>query len=148
MGADGAAPRELLALTGDERYPSLSPDGTRLALTTRASSGDDVEIAVAPAAGGAPAVLTDNAVFDSAPSWSPDGSHIAFERGPAGDDPGNDVWVDGRRRRRPTAADDDARSRRGPGLVAGRDAHRLHESPRGHAATSGRCAPTAATRRR
>jgi hypothetical protein len=36
--------------------------------------------------------VTSNAVFDSAPSWSPDGSRIAFERGPAGDDPGKDLW--------------------------------------------------------
>ena len=28
MGADGSSPHALLALPGDERYPSLSPDGS------------------------------------------------------------------------------------------------------------------------
>ena len=91
MGADGSAPHPLIALPGDERYPSLSPDGTRLAFTTHPTA-DDVEIAVADLAGGGVTTITDNAVFDSSPSWSPDGRRIAFERGPAGDDPGNDVW--------------------------------------------------------
>jgi WD40-like Beta Propeller Repeat len=42
----------------------------------------------------------------SQPAWSPDGRRIAFERGPAGDSPGNDVWsmaADGTDRRRLTA---------------------------------------------
>jgi dipeptidyl aminopeptidase/acylaminoacyl peptidase len=42
--------------------------------------------------GGGATAITSNAVFDSSPSWSPDGRRIAFERGPAGDDPGNEVW--------------------------------------------------------
>ena len=92
MGADGSSPHQLVALTGDERYPSLSPDGKRLAFTTHATTLDDVEIATAEVSGGAVTVLTDNSVFDSSPSWSPDGKRLAFERGPAGDDPGNDVW--------------------------------------------------------
>ena len=91
MGADGSSPHPLIALPGDERYPSLSPDGTRLAFTTR-PTGEDVEVAVARADGSGASAITDNAVFDSSPSWSPDSRRIAFERGPAGDDPGNDVW--------------------------------------------------------
>ena len=92
MGADGSSPHQLVALTGDERYPSLSPEGRRLAFTTHTTTPDDVEIATADVGSGAVTVLTDNAVFDSSPSWSPDGARIAFERGPAGDDPGNDIW--------------------------------------------------------
>ena len=95
-----------------------------------ASAVDDVEIAVAGADGSAPAAITDNAVFDSAPSSSPDGRRIAFERGPAGDDPGNDVWSMSPRWRRRASADDDRRSRRGPGLVPGRLADRVHEHAR------------------
>ncbi len=37
---------------GDERYPSLSPDGKHLVFTTHATAPDDVEIAAIPAAGG------------------------------------------------------------------------------------------------
>jgi dipeptidyl aminopeptidase/acylaminoacyl peptidase len=91
MGADGSSPHPLIALPGDERYPSLSPDGTRVAFTTHPTA-EDVEVAVARVDGGGMSAITDNAVFDSSPSWSPDGRRIAFERGPAGDDPGNDVW--------------------------------------------------------
>ena len=80
MGADGSSPHPLLALAGDERYPSLSPDGPRLAFTTHPTP-DDVEIAVALVDSGAVTAITDNAVFDSSPSWSPDGRRIAFERG-------------------------------------------------------------------
>ena len=68
------------------------PTARTLAFTTRPAPTDDVEIAVALVDGGAVTAITDNAVFDSSPSWSPDGRRIAFERGPEGDDPGNDVW--------------------------------------------------------
>ena len=70
---------------GDERYPALSPDGTRLVY--RSDVDGDPEIYVARADGSEPRQLTSNALFDSAPAWSPDGSRIAFERG----DPGADV---------------------------------------------------------
>jgi hypothetical protein len=63
-----------------------------VAFTTHPTASDDVEVAVARADGTAVTAITDNAVFDSSRSWSPDGRRIAFERGPAGDDPGNDVW--------------------------------------------------------
>ncbi len=92
MGADGSSPHQSVVLTGDERYPSFSPDGRRIAFTTHTTTPDDVEIAVADVGTGAVTVLTDNAVFDSSPCWSPDGSRLAFERGPKGDDPGNDIW--------------------------------------------------------
>ena len=92
MGADGSAPHPLLTMPGDERYPSLSPDGTRLAFTTHPTAGADTEVATAGADGTVPGAITGNDVFDSSPSWSPDGRRLAFERGPAGDDPGNDVW--------------------------------------------------------
>jgi Tol biopolymer transport system component len=97
-------PHALIAQPGDERYPSISPDGTRLAFTTRPTASDDVAIAVAEIGGGGATALTENAEFDSSPSWSPDG-RIAFECGPAGDDPGNDVWsmaADGTDQRRLT----------------------------------------------
>jgi Tol biopolymer transport system component len=77
----------VLLRTGDERYPSYSPDGTQIAfrgdLDLAEPSGDE-EIYVMNADGTDVRQLTSNADFDSAPSWSPDGKRILFERAPAG----------------------------------------------------------------
>jgi Tol biopolymer transport system component len=77
----------VLLRTGDERYPSYSPDGTQIAfrgdLDLAEPSGDE-EIYVMDADGTNVRQLTSNADFDSAPSWSPDGKRILFERAPAG----------------------------------------------------------------
>ncbi len=77
----------VLLRTGDERYPSYSPDGTQIAfrgdLDLAEPTGDE-EIYVMNADGTDVRQLTSNADFDSAPSWSPDGKQILFERAPAG----------------------------------------------------------------
>lgn len=74
--------RPLVVRPGDERYPTFSPDGTRLLFRGDddgiAPSGDE-EIYVARADGSNMVALTDDAALDSAPAWSPDGSRIAFE---------------------------------------------------------------------
>jgi hypothetical protein len=77
----------VLLRTGDERYPSYSPDGTQIAfrgdLDLAEPSGDE-ELYVMNADGTNIRRLTSNGDFDSAPSWSPDGKRILFERAPAG----------------------------------------------------------------
>jgi Tol biopolymer transport system component len=74
--------RPLVVRPGDERYPTLSPDGTRLLFRGDddgiAPSGDE-EIFVANADGTGVTALTDDHALDSAPAWSPDGSRIAWE---------------------------------------------------------------------
>jgi dipeptidyl aminopeptidase/acylaminoacyl peptidase len=55
------------------RFPAWSPDGSSIAYV----SGDD--IAVLPAAGGSPVVITGGPDTDAHPTWSPDGSTIAFQ---------------------------------------------------------------------
>jgi Tol biopolymer transport system component len=76
--------QQVLTLAGDERYPSYSPDGTKIAFR----HGDDLiepsgdeEVYVMD--GTNVQRLTSNADFDSAPAWSPDGRLIAFENAPA-----------------------------------------------------------------
>jgi Tol biopolymer transport system component len=75
----------VLQLPGDERYPTFSPDGTQIAFR----HGDDLvepsgdeEVYVMNADGTNVRRLTDNADFDSAPAWSPDGQWLAFEHAP------------------------------------------------------------------
>ena len=74
--------RPLVVRPGDERYPTLSPDGTKLLFRGDgdgiAPSGDE-EIYVAAADGTRVTALTHDAFLDSAPAWSPDGRRIAWE---------------------------------------------------------------------
>lgn len=93
IGADGTNPHALVVSPGaDERYPVLSPDGRRLAFNS--SRDGQYEIYVANADGTSPQRLTNDPGYDAAPSWAPDGSRIAFERGTALDaDSTKDVWI-------------------------------------------------------
>ncbi len=72
----------VLARPGDERYPSPSPDGGRIAFRgddDGVDSNGDEEIFVAAADGTDVVQLTDDTAVDSAPAWSPDGTRLAFE---------------------------------------------------------------------
>jgi Tol biopolymer transport system component len=91
-----AAPnaRPVLRRTGDERYPSWSPDGRKIAFrgdTDLVDHSGDEEIYVMNADGTGIVRLTHNAVFDSAPVFSPDGSEIVFE---SARDSGNALALD------------------------------------------------------
>jgi len=90
MNADGTGvanlgrdPRGSTALRGG---PAFSPDGTAIAFAgapDRPRTDDDeptTEIYVADAGGGEQRRLTRNEVDDFDPTWSPDGSRIAFAR--------------------------------------------------------------------
>ncbi len=77
MDSDGKNPRRLTDNPARDCYPSWSPDGQRIAFTSRRDGND--EIYVMDTDGKNPRRLTDNPVWkDYAPSWSPDGKRIAF----------------------------------------------------------------------
>ena len=95
--------------------PVVSPDGRAIAFT---AMGD---LWVLPA-GGQPVQVTNDAAMEIDPAWSPDSTRIAF----ASDRGGHmDLWVRDLRDNRDSQLTDGARRRLGPGMVAGRQPHRL-----------------------
>jgi dipeptidyl aminopeptidase/acylaminoacyl peptidase len=78
MDLQGGDVRRLTDTPGfDERYPTLSPDGTTLLYAS--NRGGTWGIWAANADGSDPRVVFDGPAEDRAPAWSPDGTHIAFE---------------------------------------------------------------------
>jgi hypothetical protein len=86
MRADGTDQQPLVVTAGaDERYPAAAPRSTRVAYTSNRDGDYEIFVGDGP--------VTSNAVFDSGPSWSPDGRRIAFERGSAGDADDLEIWT-------------------------------------------------------
>ena len=81
MDADGGNLRKLTNNPSDDRYPSWSPDGERIAFESdRDAEGNPhgIDIYVMDADGGNQERLTNNLTEDQYPSWSPDGQRIVF----------------------------------------------------------------------
>jgi eukaryotic-like serine/threonine-protein kinase len=72
----------LTTLSGAERSPSLSPDGTYVVFSWAAPGRDHQDIYVQMIGSGAPLQLTTDGQDDYNPIWSPDGRWIAFLRSP------------------------------------------------------------------
>ena len=81
MDADGGNPQNLTNDPHDDRDPSWSPDGNRIAfMSDRKGEGDaaNFDIYMMDADGGNQQKLTNHRAWDGSPSWSPDGERIAF----------------------------------------------------------------------
>jgi TolB protein len=84
----------------EERAPQWSPDGSRIVFMARVGTqpgtqrGYNFEICVMNADGTNFVQLTDNAVFDGGPNFSPDGQKILFVRslGPPGSGQGQELF--------------------------------------------------------
>jgi Tol biopolymer transport system component len=78
MKADGTGLTRLTNNAADDRYPALSPDGTKIAFVSSRST-PSYEIYTMKVDGTNVTRLTNNAFHDFHPAWSPDGAKIAFD---------------------------------------------------------------------
>ncbi len=79
---EGPAPtlEPLTTLPGFERYPAITPDGTRVAFAWQREDDDQFDIYVKLIGLGQPRRLTSHLASELAPSWSADGGRITFAR--------------------------------------------------------------------
>ena len=78
MDADGGNQQNLTNNPSDDRSPSWSPDGKRIAFHSNREGRFNYEIYVMDADGGNLQRLTENPNLDEDPAWSPDGERIVF----------------------------------------------------------------------
>lgn len=67
---------------GQERFPALSPDGSRVAFIR--TENDQTDLFIKQSNTETPLRLTDDPAFEMRPTWSPDGSTLAFARADSG----------------------------------------------------------------
>jgi len=73
---------------------SFSPDGTRIVYSSNYGGLDHANLFVIGVAGGTPTRVTTANGYDGAPTWSPDGSTIAFESSPTDPDgTQTEIWA-------------------------------------------------------
>ncbi|MCB0077112.1 MAG: thioredoxin domain-containing protein [Anaerolineales bacterium] len=90
--SDGTGLRQPSTGFVESYFPTLSPDGSRIAFTAPSPEGD-VEIYVADVESGEATNLTNQVGQDQQPLWSPDGNSIAFVSVREGGD--TDIWLMG-----------------------------------------------------
>lgn len=90
MDTNGGAVRNVTASPlSEDTDVSFSPDGRRLVYSSDLGGLEFANLFVLSTSGGAALRVTDADRYDGAPSWSPDGSTIAFESYAYGDPDGH-----------------------------------------------------------
>ena len=89
LNADGSSQTRLTNQVLDDRYPSWSPDATRIAFAS-GRDGGELQIYVMNSDGSSLTRVTNNSASESRPAWSPDGTKIAFE---SNRDGGSEIYV-------------------------------------------------------
>jgi TolB protein len=84
INPDGTGLKQLTTNTGDDREPTLSPDGQKIAYTSQgdptSNPGGDYEVYLMNAADGSGQTnLSNSGATDGTPVFSPDGTKIVYE---------------------------------------------------------------------
>ena len=95
MDADGQNHRQVTSGDGDKTDASFSPDGQWIVYSSEEDGIANGNIFVIPVSGGDAIRATNYSGYDGAPSWSPDGTRIAFESylGDPDNSPGTTIWI-------------------------------------------------------
>ena len=80
QAADRLTTTPLTSFSGQEIDPAISPDGRQLAFSWNPDDGDNYDIYLQLIGENNPFRLTSHEALDHRPTWSPDGSFIAFVR--------------------------------------------------------------------
>lgn len=89
VNADGSSLSRLTDNADADRYPSWSPDGSKIAFASGRDDGN-LQIYVMNADGSMQSRLTNNSAYDVRPTWSPDGTKLAFG---SSRDGGSEIYV-------------------------------------------------------
>jgi len=96
MNTDGSNKKQVTSGTGDKTDASFSPNGQWIVYSSDEGDLEFANLYILPVTGGESIRVTHySSGYDGAPSWSPDGTKIAFEssRGDPDESKGTSLWV-------------------------------------------------------